>query len=495
MLSGEARLRRVALESQGERVEEIVALFVQGREIGTDGAEGFETCRSTEAAGDFLFDFGHAHRLLRNVIGKGDTVIGHETQDIIGMLAQPVDEVERLALFGSTALAGRRRARVVRFPAGEHSGVGGSVVRDALFRQRPAGRSNFVAGLDQQVDHAPGPGLAQLLEDVGQLAQVVGVAQAVRATQIAVRLPAVVDQRAGEHGQDTEGIEGFFTPVRVAAEPGQRGGRHGVQPVGRACHAHPGLVGVGDGGGFERLADGGHRRRQTHGSFLIDRQHGGIRYRQAEQVAQQLAGARHRHHMLVGQMHHGGLDARPVLHRRRDIVGKFAPMHLAASATRFENPVLGDFVAQGRDIEHLAGLDHNRVGQRASAGGAVDRRDMGFDMIWLRDLLQGVAGVAWLSARGLLSRLAQRLGLGFVRPVRGGRFAGVAAVLRQAAFEFGNLGGQRCYLSCQRRHLGEQRADQVVLLGVAQQVKVGQGFHGHCHRQQRRFLYAALSRE
>jgi len=83
-------------------------------------------------------------------------------------------------------------------------------------------------------------------------------------------------------------------------------------------------------------------------------------------------------------MHHGGFEARPVLHRRRNILGELAPMHLAAGATRFENPVLGvlgDFVAQGRAVEHLAGLDHDRVDQWEMTGGTVARREVGPDVV------------------------------------------------------------------------------------------------------------------
>jgi len=58
------------------------------------------------------------------------------------MGAQAIEQVERLALPGSAALAGRRGARVGGFPVGEYSG-GVPVVRDAIFRQRPAGGIDF----------------------------------------------------------------------------------------------------------------------------------------------------------------------------------------------------------------------------------------------------------------------------------------------------------------------------------------------------------------
>jgi hypothetical protein len=56
----EARLGWSALEGQGERVEEMRALLVQGRQIGAKGAEGVEAARGAQATGDLLFDLGHA---------------------------------------------------------------------------------------------------------------------------------------------------------------------------------------------------------------------------------------------------------------------------------------------------------------------------------------------------------------------------------------------------------------------------------------------------
>ncbi len=58
------------MEGQGEGKEEIRALFVEGREIGADGAEGVEATRGAEATGDFLFNLGHAHRLFAEVMPR-----------------------------------------------------------------------------------------------------------------------------------------------------------------------------------------------------------------------------------------------------------------------------------------------------------------------------------------------------------------------------------------------------------------------------------------
>lgn len=50
----------------------IGALLVERSEIGANGAEGFAAGLSAEAAGDILFDLGHANRLFGDIAGKGD---------------------------------------------------------------------------------------------------------------------------------------------------------------------------------------------------------------------------------------------------------------------------------------------------------------------------------------------------------------------------------------------------------------------------------------
>ena len=58
---------------------------------------GREGGRGAEAAGDFLFDLGHTHRLLAEVVGDGNPGIGHKAPDILGVeAAQAVDETDRL---------------------------------------------------------------------------------------------------------------------------------------------------------------------------------------------------------------------------------------------------------------------------------------------------------------------------------------------------------------------------------------------------------------
>jgi len=169
----------------------------------------------------FLLDLGHAHGLFGGVVGEGNVVIGHETPDLIGMSAQAIDEVEGLALLGLASPAGGWGARIDGSSLSQDLGIVGSVVRDAFNCQGAVSCLDFVTGAHQQINQALGPILLHLLEHVGQFAQVVGVTQGMGAGQIAVRFPAIVNQRAGKHGQNPEGIEGLlprfmWLPIQVS---------------------------------------------------------------------------------------------------------------------------------------------------------------------------------------------------------------------------------------------------------------------------------------
>src|ERR671914_1801689 len=100
-----------------------------------------------------------------------------------------------------------------------------------------------------------------------------------------------------------------------------------------------------------------------------------------------------------------------------------------------------------------------------------------------RSLLEGMPLMPLLASCRVRARGAQRLRLGFAITLRGGRPAGVAAVLCQTPFQFGNL--RRQLLNSRK-----QRSDQIVFLGNAESVKVRQGFHARLYRITQPFLIA-----
>lgn len=268
------------MESQGKGEEEIPALLMESSEIGANGAERIKAVMGSEAAGYFLFDLGHAYRLLGDVVREKDVVIGHETPNIVGMNAQVVDEIECLALAGTATLAGRQNSRVGRFTLVEDAGMSRSIVANALGTQRAADGCHFLMRREQQIDQRLSPSLLHLLNHVGQFAQVMSITQAMRTVQITVRPPTIVDQRAGERAQKAESVKGFLAPVRVRAHPGQRCRGQHMQPANLAGNTHAGLVGMRDGHDFQRLAHGHHRRLKQRRGFFLDRQDCGLGQRQ-----------------------------------------------------------------------------------------------------------------------------------------------------------------------------------------------------------------------
>ena len=103
-----------------------------------------------------------------------------------------------------------------------------------------------------------------------------------------------------------------------------------------------------------------------------------------------------------------------------------------------------------------------------------------------------MAGVPFLAARRFLARFAPRFRFR-PEPVRGRRFAGVAAVLRQTIFKIGHPGRQSLHLGAQRLHLREQSPDQIVLIRVAESVKIRQFFHAFPYRLSLPFLIPGVA--
>ncbi len=147
-----------------------------------------------------------------------------------------------------------------------------------------------MAGGEQQIGQALGPGLPQLLKDLGQFAPAMGMAQTVLAGAFPIGLPAIVDQRSHKRGQQPEGLERLVAAVEMRTEPGQQRGRQDRHPVELAPRAQAGFVGMSDRGAREYLADRGDRRGEPHRRLGLDRQHRGIGHRQAEPIAHEHRG-------------------------------------------------------------------------------------------------------------------------------------------------------------------------------------------------------------
>ena len=101
-----------------------------------------------------------------------------------------------------------------------------------------------VVGVAQKFNHVAGPSLPLLLQEVGQLAQVVGVAQGVLALQCFVGHPAVMHQDALELLQQCQRIERLGATLGVTTRPSQRVGGQHMQPVQLLGNPQSGLIGM-----------------------------------------------------------------------------------------------------------------------------------------------------------------------------------------------------------------------------------------------------------
>ena len=90
-------------------VNDALAVFASGGDVGTDGTEGVSAVLRAEGAGDFLFEFDHAHIALCLVVVERDSEIVHESEYLWLVSLESVQEVLRFGLFGFASSAGRLR--------------------------------------------------------------------------------------------------------------------------------------------------------------------------------------------------------------------------------------------------------------------------------------------------------------------------------------------------------------------------------------------------
>jgi hypothetical protein len=149
------------------------------------------------------------------------------------------------------AFAGPLRLGVLDEAGGDELSVTRSVAGERFRVERcragSVGGLDGVFDLDQQAGQLVCPGLAALLLDGGQLAEVVCVAEGVGAVGVgAVGREAVVDGDAAEAWEDAEGVDPFLAAPGVEALERQRPGCGLVDPVQLAGRAGAGLVEVHD---------------------------------------------------------------------------------------------------------------------------------------------------------------------------------------------------------------------------------------------------------
>lgn len=169
----------------------------------------------------------------------------------------------------------------------------------ACFRER---RADLMTGVQEEIDHSVSPSLSQILKEVGQFAQGMGMAQAVLAKKVTIRLPAIVDEYAQQGGQNSQIIERLLATLRMTRHPSQQRGGQNVPPVQRASDTQPRLIGVRHLGDFNGLPDGCHRRSQPDSSLLCGGESRRFSHWPLEEITHQLCRALRRYHVALHQI-------------------------------------------------------------------------------------------------------------------------------------------------------------------------------------------------
>lgn len=77
---------------------------MHGGAIGSDDAVVLRTSRCAKAARYLLLDLEYTHCLFGQVVGERHIGLGHETPDIVAVIAQSANQIGGFALFWSDAL-------------------------------------------------------------------------------------------------------------------------------------------------------------------------------------------------------------------------------------------------------------------------------------------------------------------------------------------------------------------------------------------------------
>ena len=106
-------------------MEDVAPLFTQRGEVGADDAEGLCPGDGAETPGGFLLEFGHTDIAFGLVVIKGHPRVGEKAQDIVGMLTQTQEKIDRRGLLDTATLfrLGSGAQWIVPFALGENGGV------------------------------------------------------------------------------------------------------------------------------------------------------------------------------------------------------------------------------------------------------------------------------------------------------------------------------------------------------------------------------------
>ena len=177
----------------------IAPLFAQRGDVGANGAEGLGASDGTETPGGLLLELGHTDIAFGLVVVKGHTRIGEKAQDIVGVLTQTQQKIDRGGLLDAATLFWLSSGTqwIVPFALGEDGFVPQGLPLVVLAAQTSELRTcqgvlgqlrgiGLVLGSAQKVDHLARPGLFGSLVQIDKFAQMMGIAQRMGTSIIAI---------------------------------------------------------------------------------------------------------------------------------------------------------------------------------------------------------------------------------------------------------------------------------------------------------------------
>jgi hypothetical protein len=186
-----------------------MTLLLHGRDVASDATEGLRSAEGAETATDLLLDLPHPQIPLGQIVIKGHGKVMQKRQRLFPVPLQPVKQVLAFALLLCSPPAARWGRVLLLFfgPDLEDSCVALLIRLD--LRGCQARLVLLFSGVNgwldrhQQLLHLARPGPVHLLVDKVQLAQVMGIAQAVRSVVLPIRTEGIVHSTSAKLRQDT----------------------------------------------------------------------------------------------------------------------------------------------------------------------------------------------------------------------------------------------------------------------------------------------------
>ena len=165
------------LEDGDERAEDVEAPLTDGGDVGSEGAELLGAGLGAEAAGDLGLDLHHPQIPLREIVVEGDVGIGHEAQDLVLEVVQPIQQILGGTAFQASAVllgqllgGGGQIEEIGQAALSDELSISptdmllleGGECAIALFAAMPS--------LSEQVGHGQGPALSRRFVNLGQFA-------------------------------------------------------------------------------------------------------------------------------------------------------------------------------------------------------------------------------------------------------------------------------------------------------------------------------------